>query len=426
MLVMLLVLSVFCSVMTIQERKPVGRHAAAQVAKRIAGAFPREAGVLVVSADGAFVESLAERLRRDGFRPPPPISGTKRQMYEALRRAAKGRIEVIATTESDRLMVEQIQAETPVLARCEIVSAESYLWPTFLTWSNLLNVANKNVVIAVIAVGMTMVIITGGIDLSVGSLVAFSAVVAAKLIVLAGGRDAGTAAMIGCSLAAIAAAAGVGTFSGAMITRFKVPPFVVTLAMMWIASGLAYRISGGESIADLPASYNRLGMGADLLGIPNTLLLMLAIFAAGHLLMSRTVLGRHIYAVGGNREAARLSGIRVNRVLLFVYTMAGAMAGVGGVMLASQFTSGMPNYGKMYELQAIAAVVVGGTSLVGGEGKILGTLIGVLIIAVVQNVMNIWEIGPYEQQIVLGFILLGVVVLDSVKRQGWRLLLRPD
>lgn len=142
--------------------------------------------------------------------------------------------------------------------------------------------------------------------------------------------------------------------------------------------------------------------------------------------MRRTTLGRHIYAVGGNRLAARLSGIRVNRVLLAVYTISGAMAGIGGVMLASWFTSGEATYGRMYELYAIAAVVVGGTSLAGGEGRILGTLMGVLIIAIVQNAMNLMGITPYPQQVVLGFILLGVVLFDTVKRKGWRRMLTPE
>jgi ribose transport system permease protein len=142
--------------------------------------------------------------------------------------------------------------------------------------------------------------------------------------------------------------------------------------------------------------------------------------------MARTTLGRHIYAIGGNRLAARLSGIRVNRVLMIVYIISGAMAGIGGVMLASQFQSGVANYGRMYELYAIAAVVVGGTSLAGGEGKILGTLIGVFIIAVIQNAMNLLELGSYVQMVVLGLIVLAVVLLDTLKRQGWRGLLTPE
>jgi ribose transport system permease protein len=232
--------------------------------------------------------------------------------------------------------------------------------------------------------------------------------------------------MILCSLTAIAVCAGVGGFSGLMVTIFKIPPFVVTLAMMWVASGMAFIVSGGKSIDDVPKSYDWLGSDASLLGIPNTLLLMVVLYVVGHVLMVRTTLGRHIYAIGGNRLAARLSGIRVNRVLLIVYVISGAMAGIGGVMLASQFQSGVANYGRMYELYAIAAVVVGGTSLAGGEGKVLGTLVGVLIIAVVQNAMNLLELGSYVQDVVLGLIVLAVVLLDTLKRRGWRGLLTPE
>jgi ribose transport system permease protein len=333
---------------------------------------------------------------------------------------------LVATTERSRLVVEDVRSESPALENTQILFAESYWWPTFLTVRNLLNVANKNVVIGVIAVGMTMVIITAGIDLSVGSLVALSAVVAATLIAAFGGRQAGTLTLILCSLAAIGVCGGVGGFSGLMITIFKIPPFVVTLAMLWVARGMAFIISGGKSIDDVPKSYDWLGSDASLLGIPNTLLLMVFLYVVGHVLMSRTTLGRHIYAIGGNRLAARLSGIRVNRVLLIVYVISGAMAGIGGVMLASQFQSGVANYGRMYELYAIAAVVVGGTSLAGGEGKVLGTLIGVFIIAVIQNAMNLLELGSYVQDVVLGLIVLAVVLLDTLKRQGWRGLLTPE
>ena len=171
-----------------------------------------------------------------------------------------------------------------------------------------------------------------------------------------------------------------------------------------------------------------LGMisGTYTIEIPNTLILVGILYAAGHLVMSRTSLGRHIYAIGGNRMAARLSGVRINRVLLVVYTISGALAGVGGVMLASEFTGGAARYGRMYELYAIAAVVVGGTSLAGGQGKVLGTLLGVLTIAVVQTAMNLLKIGSHEQQVVLGMILLLVVLLDLLKRRGWRALLAPE
>ena len=383
---------------------------------------------MILSEDVEYADALEGLLVEDGGSVVEKIVGTTRQMRRALDRlvARKVRIDVIATTRTNRLIVEDVRSESPALGDTRIIFPENYWWPTFLTKSNLLNVANRNVVIGVIAVGMTMVIITAGIDLSVGSLVALSAVVAASLIAGFGGREANLATMILSSLAAVALCAGVGTFSGLMVTVFKIPPFVVTLAMMWVASGMAFIISGGKSIADVPESFDWLGSDATLLGIPNTLVLMLLIYAVGHVIMSRTTLGRHVYAIGGNRLAARLSGIHVNRILLVVYTISGGMAGIGGVMLASQFQSGVATYGVMYELYAIAAVVVGGTSLAGGEGRILGTLIGVFIIAVVQNAMNLLEIGSYAQNVVLGLIVLLVVLLDTLKRQGWRRLLTAE
>ena len=424
----LLLLCLCCSLGTIQERKPVGRQAARIVASNVIRSAGREARIVIVAGDAEYADALEGLLLDEGMAGVEKIVGTTREMRRGLDRlVARGtRIDAIATTRANRLIVEDVRGESPTVSETPILIPESYWWPTFLTRSNLLNVANKNVVIGVIAVGMTMVIITAGIDLSVGSLVALSAVVAASLIARFGGREATPAVMILSSLAAVGVCGCVGSFSGVMVTAFKIPPFVVTLAMMWVASGMAFIISGGESIADVPKSFDWLGSDATLFGIPNTLVMMLVIYAVGHVIMSRTLLGRHVYAVGGNRLAARLSGIHVNRVLLVVYTISGSMAGIGGVMLASQFQSGVATYGMMYELYAIAAVVVGGTSLAGGEGKILGTLIGVFIIAVVQNAMNLLEIGSYAQNVVLGLIVLLVVLLDMLKRQGWRRLFTAE
>jgi len=424
----LLLLCLCCSLGTIQERRPEGRQAAQIVASRIARSVSREAPIVILSEDVEYADALERFLIDDGADLVEKVVGTTRQMRRALDRlvADEVRIDVIATTRANRPIAEDVRRESPGLAETQILFPENYWWPTFFTRSNLLNVAAKNVVIGVIAVGMTMVIITAGIDLSVGSLVALSAVVAASLIAASGGREATATTMILSSLAAVAVCAGVGAFSGLMVTAFRIPPFVVTLAMMWVASGSAFILSGGKSIADVPESFDWLGSDATLFGIPNTLVMMLLVYAIGHVIMSRTTLGRHIYAVGGNRLAARLSGIRVNRVLLIVYTISGSMAGIGGVMLASQFQSGVATYGAMYELYAIAAVVVGGTSLAGGEGKILGTLIGVFIIAVVQNAMNLLEIGSYAQNVVLGLIVLLVVLLDTLKRHGWRRLFTAE
>jgi ribose transport system permease protein len=187
---------------------------------------------------------------------------------------------------------------------------------------------------------------------------------------------------------------------------------------MQIARGLAYEISGGQPIREIPASFVWLGRGAEpVLSVPYGVILMALIYVAAHVVMTRTTFGRYVYAVGGNREAARLSGVNVNRVLLAVYTIVAVLAGLGGVVTASQLKSGSPTFAPMYELYVIAAVVVGGTSLSGGEGRILGTLIGAFIIAVINNGMNLTNVAPYTQMVVLGAVILGAVLLDRLKTQ---------
>jgi ribose transport system permease protein len=204
--------------------------------------------------------------------------------------------------------------------------------------------------------------------------------------------------------------------TGGLVTFFRVPPFIVTLAVMLAASGLAFKISRGQTIGPLPQSFTWLGQGTDLLYIPNAVVLMALLYGLAHILMTRMSLGRYIYAVGGNAEAARLSGVRVRGVLVFVYTLSGALAGLGGIILASKFQGGSATYGNLYEMFVIAAAVVGGTSLAGGEGRVLSTLIGALIIAVIQNGMNLTGVDSFDQRIVLGLVILGAVLFDTTKR----------
>jgi ribose transport system permease protein len=325
---------------------------------------------------------------------------------------------VVATTQDSAPVVRGVLAALPAPSPCEVVTPVPYRWPTFLLPDNLRNVANQIAVIAILAVGMTLVILTGGIDLSVGSLIALAAVVTADLIGRLGGVGAGTVAQVAAGAATLFLCGGVGAFSGVMVTRFRVPPFIATLAVMQVASGLAYILSEGRPIYELPDGFVLLGRGAEpILGIPYAVLLMLTLYAAAHVLMSRTTLGRAIYAVGGNPEAARLAGVRVGSVLLLVYTLCGALAGLGGVVMASQLKSGAPTYGLMYELYVIAAVVVGGASLAGGEGSVLGTLVGALIIAVIQNGMNLTHVESYSQKVVLGLVILGAVLLDRLRHR---------
>jgi ribose transport system permease protein len=202
-----------------------------------------------------------------------------------------------------------------------------------------------------------------------------------------------------------------------MSTQFRLPSFIVSLSVMMMASGLAFRISNGESIPEVPSSFLWIG-GKSTLGIPNPVLLMMVLYTIAHIVMSKTVFGRYVYAVGGNTEAARLSGVPVQAVIVTVFTISGALAGLGGIVLSSQLGAGDPKFGDMYELEVIAAVVVGGTSLMGGEGKILGTLIGAFIIAVIKNGMNLINVDAFDQKIVLGAVLLAAVLLDTLRRRG--------
>jgi ribose transport system permease protein len=263
-----------------------------------------------------------------------------------------------------------------------------------------------------------MVIITGGIDLSVGSLMALSAVTATLLIRDAAGAESASAAgIVLCCLAAIAVCGFVGLLTGFLVTAFALPPFIATLGMMLVASGLAFILAQGQSIYEVPDSFVWLGRSADVGRVPNAVMLMALIYCVAHFVMTRMTLGRYIYAVGGNVRAAWLSGVPVRRVLLVVYVISAGLAGLGGIILASQLKSGTPTYGQMYELYVIAAVVVGGTSLSGGEGGILGTLIGAFLIAVIQNGMNLTGVESYTQKVVLGSVILGAVLLDHLRKR---------
>jgi ribose transport system permease protein len=424
MLGVLLLLVVLFSALTVREQHPTGEAGARAVARRIAQEPPCTIFIVARSGeeDEVFARSLRDRMKERATPVVGIVTGDPASVKQSIQRlAAQPQTSLrIATTESYAPIVRSIIEQMPPLAQVPVITPPSYRWPTFLLKENLRNVANQIAVIAMVAVGMTMVIITGGIDLSVGSLIALAAVSVAGMIGGMGGSGAGTGAMLVAGLAAVLLCGLFGLFSGFTITRFRVPPFIATLGMMQVASGLAYILSKGKPIYRVPESFVVLGRSADpLLGIPYAVIVMAALFAAAHLLMSRTTLGRYVYAVGGNEEAARLAGVRVGGVLVFVYAVSGMLAGFGGVVMASQLKSGAPTYGVMYELYVIAAVVVGGTSLSGGEGKILGTLIGAFIIAVIQNGMNLTNVESYTQKVVLGLVILGAVLIDRLKQQGW-------
>lgn len=402
--------------------------AAQQVAEALHSKFGETPRVMIAALDqaddGSFATKLESLLISRGVKVMAVVRGEPKDARAALQEiAASGRsLDAVAVSQaaSAWLVFADLKSDFPALGAPEIIQSRTVKWPNFLKSENLVNIANQIAVIAIIAIGMTMVIITGGIDLSVGSLIALSAVLAARLIRdYAGAEQASVMGMTLAGTAAVLVCGTIGAFSGTMITLFGIPPFIVTLAVMLIGSGMAYTLAAGQSIYQLPDSFVWLGRGEGFGKIPNAVMLMGVLYLIAHVLMGRMRLGRHIYAVGGNREAARLSGVPVSRVLVFAYTTSALLAGLGGVIMASQLKSGSATYGNMYELYVIAAVVVGGTSLSGGEGKMFGTLIGAFTIAVIQNGMNLTNVESYTQKVVLGGVILGAVLLDRMRHGKW-------
>ena len=378
--------------------------------------------ILLVGAarkeSASLAKSVGKRLGEAGFAEVRTVVGVPRDLRLALDDLqAKGkRLDAIVTA-GDVLkwpVIERVSKTHPSFAAHKLIAPDVEYWPDFLKRSNLLAIVDRIVVIAVIAIGMTMVIITAGIDLSVGSLIALSGVIGTLVMKQLGGLDASPWMVLVGFLAGTLACGVVGALGGLIVANFKVPPFITTLGVMMMARGLAFMITGGSSIYQVPESLPWLGQGASA-GVPNTVLLLAMLYAAAHVFMSHTRLGRYIYAVGGNEQAARLSGVPVKSVIVFVYVVSALAAGLGGCIQVSQLDAGTPNMGMMYELYVIAAVVVGGTSLAGGSGRILGTLIGAFIISVIQNGMNLLGMESYTQQVVLGGVILGAVLLDKVR-----------
>ncbi|MFL6253837.1 MAG: ABC transporter permease [Pyrinomonadaceae bacterium] len=288
------------------------------------------------------------------------------------------------------------------------------LWvstPFFLTVSNLLNVAEQAAIIAIVAVGMTFVIITGGIDLSVGSVLAFAGVVMASAL----------HAEVPVPLA-LAVALGTGLFcglvNGALITLGRLPPFIATLGMMSVARGTALMFTEGRPVSGFSGSFRSLATG-ELLGVPVSVVIMVGVYAVAHFVLTGTKLGRYTYAIGGNEEAALLSGVNVKFYKAAVYGLSGMLSGLAAVLLTARLNSAQPIAGMMYELDAIAATVIGGTSLLGGEGTVVGTLIGALIMAVLRNGLNLLNVSPFIQQVVIGSVIIAAVLIDMwLKRRS--------
>jgi ribose transport system permease protein len=293
-----------------------------------------------------------------------------------------------------------------VMALVALVAILSLLSDRFLTPSNVINVLRQISINAIIAAGMTVVIIGRGIDLSVGSLLALTGVVAASLAVGELPAAIAIAAGLGLGLA-------MGVFNGAFVAYAGIAPFIVTLAGLTIFRGMALAITDGRPISGLPPVFMTIGYGS-FLGLPVPIWIMLGFLVVTHVILRHMALGRAIYAIGGNEEAARLSGIAVRRVKLFTFAYSGLAAALAAMVLTGRLNSAQPSAGVMFELDAIAAVVVGGTSLFGGRGGVFGTLIGALIIGVINNGMNLLNVPSFYQQIVKGGVILAALLIERL------------
>jgi ribose transport system permease protein len=293
-----------------------------------------------------------------------------------------------------------------------LVGLCAVLWvltPHFLTVSNLLNIAQQTSINAIIAVGLTFVIISGGIDLSVGSIVAFSGVVMASLmqraipwpIAILGGLATGLAC---------------GLLNGVLITLGRLPPFIATLGMMSVARGAALLYTDGRPVSGFAEAFRWLATG-EMIFVPVPVIVMGAVYLAAHFILRRTPFGRYVFAIGGNEEAALLSGVKVRLHKTMVYGVGGLLSALAAIMLTARLNSAQPIAGINYELDAIAAAVIGGTSLMGGQGSVAGTLVGALIMGVLRNGLNLLGVSSFVQQLVIGAVIILAVLMDTAFKQ---------
>ena len=291
-----------------------------------------------------------------------------------------------------------------------LVIVLSFMSPYFLTIPNLLNVVRQVSIIAIVSFGMTMVILTGGIDLSVGSMLAFSGAISAGMMVNSG-LNVFLAILIG-----LAAGTALGLFNGFAVAKGKLPAFIVTLAMMTLARGFTLIYTNGRPISGFDETFRFLGAGY-IAGIPVPVIIMFSLLIIIYILLKKTPLGRYIYAIGGNEKATKLSGINTDKIKIAVFGLNGFLAAASGIILTSRLNSAQPMSGQGYELDAIAAVVLGGTSLSGGSGGVVGTIIGALIIAVLNNGLNLLNVSSFYQLVAKGAVILLAVYLDRKSQQ---------
>jgi inositol transport system permease protein len=303
-----------------------------------------------------------------------------------------------------------------------MVLVASLLSPAFMSRINLINIVRQMSVVGLIALGVTGVIVSAGIDLSSGSVVGLTAVVAASL---AQDPEFSTPFYPGLHvplivpvLAACAVGALVGLINGSLVAKTRIPPFIATLGTYTAIRGVALLYTGGRPISDLTDAYNFIGQG-DVFGLPVPIIILVSMAVVTHILYAHTKFGKYIYAIGGNEQAARVSGIDASKYKMLIYVYAGFLAGLAGLVVSSRIGSGQPGLGVGYELDAIAAAVIGGSSLsAGGIGTVAGTVIGALIIGVLNNILDLMNVSAYWQQIIKGCIIVGAVILDQLKHRG--------
>ena len=297
------------------------------------------------------------------------------------------------------------------IALAALIAGLSIARPTFLNVTNLVNLVRQVSINGILAVGVTYVLLTGGVDLSLGSVVALSGVAAASL------AHPGHYPVVVPVAFGILTGAVCGALNGVVVAHGRVAPFIVTLGMMTAARGGALLASGGRPVSNLSAGFTHIG-GGDLAGVPEPIVIFFAVALLSRIFLRNMRFGRYIYAVGGNENAALASGVPVRGVKMAAYTLCGALAGLAGVVLAARITTGQPNAGIGYELDAIAAVVIGGTSLNGGVGGVGGTILGALLMGVINNGLDLLNVSSYYQQVVKGLIIVGAVWLDRSKHRS--------
>jgi ribose transport system permease protein len=281
----------------------------------------------------------------------------------------------------------------------------------FLTGENISNIIRQVSINGILAVGMTFVILTGGIDLSVGSVMAFTGTIMVGLMIN-NGMPAIAAVLIGIVLGAL-----LGYINGLFIARARIPAIIVTLAMMEVARGAALLYTGGYPLSGVSKSYGFIGRGYLFGVIPMPAVIMILVFIIAYIILNHLPIGRYIYAIGGNEEAVRLSGVKVKRIKAFVYLVSGITAAISGLIMTSRLSSGQPMAGEGYELDAIAAVVLGGTSIAGGRGHIFGTILGALLLGVLSNGLNLMGVSPYVQRVLKGAIIVGAIYYSSFRQK---------